>query len=135
MTSGGIILAAGIAFLASQASSFWLFILSSAICGLGLSATTGASLSYLAVGECRESDRASSQGVVSLFICIGMLSGAAVFGAIIASVGEGIAGYRTAYMSLVLIALAMAVLARGLKQRHEELRTMKNNHTQTAIRP
>ena len=72
-------------------------------------------------GQRRTGDvRAVAQGVITLFISIGQLIGAALIGAVAASTGSGAAGYRQAFLVVAAIAGVLSVLAFGLKSRRAE---------------
>ena len=66
------------------------------IVGLGLAAVLGAPLRYIVLEEARPEDRASTQGLLNIFLAVGQLSGAAIVGAVATSVGGGTVGYQNA---------------------------------------
>ncbi len=91
--------------------------------GFGLAALLGAPIRYIMINEAPAADRTAAQGVATIFTSVGQLMGAALVGAIAASVGGGVAGYSIAYLAIGLVAVLLALLALGLKNRTEELTT------------
>lgn len=75
--------------------------------GLGLSGLLGAALRYIMLQEAPREERASAQGVLTLFTSVGQLVGGAWIGALAVSRGEPVAGYQTAFLS---VGLMMGVL-------------------------
>jgi len=94
--------------------------------GLGLSALLGAPIRYIMLNESTATDRAAAQSVTTVFTSVGQLVGAAVVGAIAASIG-GIAGYSAAFLAIGVVALVLTALAFGLKNRAAELATVAAN--------
>jgi predicted MFS family arabinose efflux permease len=91
------------------------FYISEAILGLGLSAVLGAPLRYIVNHETTDNDRASGQGILSVFISIGQLVSAALVGALIASLGGDVAGYTGAFGALAIVSVIMVVATISLK--------------------
>jgi predicted MFS family arabinose efflux permease len=87
------------------------------IVGLGLAAVLGAPLRYIVLEEARAEDRASTQGLLNIFLAIGQLSGAAIVGAVATSVGGGTVGYQNAIGVLAGITLLICMVALLLKRR------------------
>jgi hypothetical protein len=69
--------------------------------------------------------RAAAQGAVVLFGSVGQLVSAALVGAAAASQGGGAAGYSAAYLLIGCVAVALTVLAFGLKSCADELATLR----------
>ena len=90
------------------------------VVGIGLSSLVGAPLRYIMLAEASAADRASAQGAISMLTRIGMLLSGAVVGAVIDSHGGDWDGYQLAYLTVAGVALALAVLALGLKSRDRE---------------
>jgi len=116
---GGVVLSAGMACLGILASSPWLFLISCLICGIGFSGLAGAPLSYIVLSESPAGEKATSQGAISLYASTGMMIGGALFGAVAASRGGGVAGYQAAYLSISIIALAMGAMGMGLRKKEK----------------
>jgi EmrB/QacA subfamily drug resistance transporter len=127
MFTGSFILIIGLFILSFFASSFYLFIFSGAIIGLGLITIIGAPLRYIMLSESPPQYRASGQALININASAGQLVGGALVGGIIASQGGNYAGYEFAYICVGLIAVIMLLLTLGLKGRIEQIKTMKNN--------
>ncbi len=91
--------------------------------GLGLSGLLGATLRYIMLNEAPLEDRAAAQGVLTLFTSTGQLLGGAAMGALAASRGGGLVGYRFAFMVVGVITFLLWLSGFALKSREEELRT------------
>ena len=127
MFTGSLILIAGLFILSFFASSFYLFILSGAIIGLGLITIIGAPLRYIMLSESPAQHRASGQALININSSAGQLIGGALVGGIIASQGGNYTGYELAYIIVGIAAVIMLLLTLGLKGRIEQIKTMKNN--------
>ena len=103
------------------------FYLAAILVGMGLSGMLGATLRYIMLNEAPASERASAQGVLTIFISTGQLLGSALVGAVIASRGGGVPGYQAAYLVVGLVALLLTALALGLKGRAEEMATVQGH--------
>jgi len=103
------------------------FYLAAILVGMGLSGMLGATLRYIMLNEAPASERASAQGVLTIFISTGQLLGSALVGAVIASRGGGVPGYQAAYWVVGLVALLLTALALGLKGRAEERATVQGH--------
>ncbi|MBI5537241.1 MAG: MFS transporter [Deltaproteobacteria bacterium] len=101
-------------YLFGQATTTLTFFGSLLVLGLGLSALLGAPLRFIAANETDESDRAATQGVLSVFASTGISLGAAVTGALVqSSVREGNAleGYRNAYWVVSVLGVVGFLIA------------------------
>ena len=127
MFTGSFILIAGLFILSFFASSFYIFIISGIILGLGLITIIGAPLRYIMLSESPEKYRASGQALININASAGQLVGGALVGGIIASKGGTYAGYEFAYISVGVAAVIMLFLTIGLKNRLEQTKTMKMN--------
>ena len=85
--------------------------------GLGLAGLLGSSISYILLVEAAVEERTLAQGLSTLFLSVGQLSGAAVIGAVAASAAVPVAGYRAAFGVLAVVAAGLAVVARALPGR------------------
>ena len=125
--AGSVLTAIGMIMLSSQAvtSVLGLFILAGAIIGFGLSALLGAPVRYIMLNEAPAADRTAAQGAITLFTSIGQLVSSALVGAVAASQGGGVKGYGSAYLVIGFIAVVLVLLTLGLKNRTEEIATVK----------
>ncbi len=73
-----------------------LFVVGGIIGGFGFSALLGAPLRYIVLNEALPADRGTAQGLLTVFLAVGQLSGAAVIGGVAASRGGGTPGYQLA---------------------------------------
>lgn len=132
--AGTFLLAVGMLMLSNSnlVSLLWGFIASAAVIGLGLASLLGAPMRYIMLNEASAADRTSAQGLITLFTSVGQLTSSALIGAVAASLGGGVKGYGTAYMVIGIIAGIMVVLTLGLKNRQQELNTIKNTEPVSA---
>jgi MFS family permease len=125
MIGGTLLLSLGLFLLSYLASSFYLFILSGIIIGLGLGTVIGSPLRYIMLSETPAPQRASGQALINFNSSAGQLVGGTLIGAVIASQGGGLPGYSSAYLLICAIALFMFLLTLNLKKRKEQLATMQ----------
>lgn len=97
-----------------------LFIIGGIIGGLGFSALLGAPLRFIVLNEAKPQDRGTAQGLLTVFLAVGQLSGAAVIGGVAASRGGGTQGYQLALLILGILTAVLVVAAFGLKSRSVE---------------
>ena len=98
-----------------------LFYVSGALIGLGLSVLSGSSLRYIMLNETSIVDRAVTQGMLTIFISLGQLMGAALIGVIIAY-SEGIRGYENVFLYQALLLILIIGSAVLLKNRRAEVK-------------
>ncbi len=127
MFAGTMILVVGLFMLSFLSYSFYLFIISGAVIGIGLSSVLGSPLRYIMLSESPASKRAAGQALININSSVGQLIGGALIGAVIASQGSSAQGYQSAYILIGLVALIMTLLTLGLKKREEQILTSKNN--------
>ena len=103
-------------FIFSRVSSGPGFVAGLAIVGAGLAALLGAPLRYVVAAETDERDRASAQGLLSVFTSTGISLGASIAGALIASSTpqEPLSGYRRLYVAIAVVAALAWPLALGI---------------------
>ncbi|HEX7467353.1 MAG TPA: MFS transporter [Methanobacterium sp.] len=126
--AGTLILVLGLFMLSTLAKSFYLFILSGMVIGLGLGSVLGSPLRYIMLSESPASKRAAGQALININSSVGQLVGGALIGAVIASQGGTSMGYQSAYFLIGCVAIVMFILAIGLKKQKEQLATMKSNY-------
>jgi MFS family permease len=125
---GTLILFLGLFMLSALGKSFYLFIISGMVIGLGLSSVLGSPLRYIMLSESPANKRAAGQALININSSVGQLVGGALIGAVIASQGGKALGYQSAYFLIGCVAIVMAFLALGLKKQKEQLATMKSNN-------
>jgi MFS family permease len=96
MTVGFLILQ----FLEDQKSIYYG---SGVLLGLGLSVLAGSSLRYILLNEVPAEERASSQGLITIFVSLGQIMGAAAIGAVIANHPTSMVGYMNAFKVLLIL--------------------------------
>ena len=120
-----LLAAAGLVIVGNVHLTLATFYLSAVLVGLGLSGLLGATLRYIMLSEAPPEDRAAAQGVLTLFTSTGQLLGGAAVGALAASRGGGIVGYRFAFLIVGVIMFVLWLSGFALKSRQEELRTAR----------
>lgn len=117
--TGMVISAVALFLLGLALRNLTIFYTAMAMLGLGMSIRS--SLSYIMLNEVPATERASTQGILLIFISIGQLSGAALTGAITASNQHNPAGFGLAFSLMGLLALLLSFPAFLLKSRKSEL--------------
>jgi EmrB/QacA subfamily drug resistance transporter len=97
-----------------------LFYSSGALIGFGLSVLSGSSLRYIMLNEVDKTDRAITQGMLTIFVSLGQLTGAALIGVIIAH-ASGVTGFRNVFLYESVLLLLVVFFALRLKNRAEEM--------------
>jgi len=116
----GLILAgAGFFLLHGVIESKLLFYVSGALIGLGLSVLSGSSLRYIMLNEASAVDRAVTQGMLTIFISLGQLTGASLIGVIIARASD-MTGYRNVFLYQALLLIPILASAFFLKSHARE---------------
>lgn len=112
----------GIGFFATSLAGYFA---ASVLVGFGLAGVLGAPLRYIMLGEAGPSEKASAQGLLTVFTSIGQLTGGAVIGAVATSTGGGTTGFQAAFLVLGAVALIITALSTKLKNHEEELATIR----------
>jgi MFS family permease len=116
---GLIISAAALFLLTMLLQNVALYYVAGACLGFGLSIRP--TLSYIMLNEVPPNERASTQGILLIFISIGQLTGAAMIGAITAATPGHTLGFGIAFLVMGTLSTALVVLALFLKNRRREL--------------
>lgn len=87
--TGLLLLAAGFYLLSLTGGQKIIYYLSGVLVGLGLSVLAGSSLRYIVLNNTLPEDRATSQGMLTILISIGQITGTAVIGLLMASLAGG----------------------------------------------
>lgn len=109
------LLTAGCAGMAFGPTATSIFYAASVLIGLGLSGLLGSSLSYILLQEAEHAERTVAQGVVTLAISIGQLTGGALIGALVASAAVRMRGYHVAFAWIAATALVLTLLSLRLR--------------------
>ncbi len=116
----GLFIASVALFLLSLVTrNIVLFYTAEACLGFGLAMR--ASLNYIMLNEVAAIERASTQGVLVIFVSIGQLTGAALVGAITAATPGKPTGFGMAFTVMTLLSSFLVILAFFLKGRKQEL--------------
>ena len=91
------------------------FYLAGTMVGFGLSALLGAPLRYVVIRETPKQQRGVGQGLLSLFLGVGRITGAALVGGFAASRQENAVGYQEAYL-LVAALISLVVMLSAFLQ-------------------
>jgi len=125
MIAGAITMMVGLFIMGMYPRSFYLFILAGILIGVGMSTAIGSPPRYIMLIESPPKERASGQALINILTSVGQLMGGALIGAVIGSYAGKIGGYELAYLCIGFVAIAMTFLAIGLKNKQEQLKTMK----------
>lgn len=102
-----------------------VFYMAGILIGVGFSMRT--SLNYIMLNESTPRDRASAQGLLTIFISLGQLTGASLIGALAATPSHEGGGFGLAFTICGILAALLALAALRLKSRVAEIATVKNN--------
>lgn len=105
------------------------FYLSGIPFGFGLTMLMSSPLRYIMLNEVEPQDRALTQGILTIFISLGQIVGAAIIPAMIVLDQNGVIGYHTAMFSLIIINALLIVIATMLKNRSQEIETMQKSRS------
>jgi MFS family permease len=81
------------------------------------------------LNEVGDGERATSQGLLTIFISLGQLSGAALIGAMIATEPNGMSGFRQAFLVLGIVSVLLAISSLWLKNKSNELTNQRDNES------
>ena len=116
----GLVIASVALFLLSLLSKDRvIFYLAEACLGFGLAMR--ASLNYIMLNEVPAAERASTQGLLVIFISTGQLTGASLVGGILAAAPGNANGFGLAFISMAVLSSILVGLAFFLKNRKKEL--------------
>jgi EmrB/QacA subfamily drug resistance transporter len=87
--TGLLLLAAGFYLFSLTGGQKIIYYPSGVLVGLGLSVLAGSSLRYIVLNNTLPEDRATSQGMLTILISIGQITGTAVIGLLMASLASG----------------------------------------------
>ena len=124
---GASLLAAGMFVIGILEISLFSFYAAAVLVGLGLSSLLGAPLRYIMLNEAKPHERAAAQAVIRIFTATGQLTGGALMGAIVASLGGELSGFQKAYLFMGVLAALLVLFGLGLKKRAAELETARRH--------
>jgi MFS family permease len=111
--AGLLLLAAGFYLIAVTGISREIYYLSGVLVGLGLSVLAGSSLRYIILNNTSADDRATSQGMLTIFTSTGQITGTAVIGLLFAS--EMTEAFSIIFRGIAILAAVMFVLSLRLE--------------------
>lgn len=113
----------GFYLLSSVGHQKFVFYTAGAFIGLGLSILSGSSLRYIMLNEVEKVDRAVTQGMLTIFVSIGQLTGAALIGVIIAQ-SAGVSGYHMVFLYQAILLVVVVIASFRLKGKEAERLTV-----------
>jgi MFS family permease len=122
--SGLILSAIGFVLLSTVLNDRLVFYAGGVFLGLGFSVLSGSALRYIMLNEVSVSERASTQGIITIFISIGQIAGAAIIGSVVASYNVKVIGYKHSFLFISFFAFILALVGIFLKSRKSELLTV-----------
>ena len=124
----GLILASiGFVLLSLVSGDTLIFYAGGSFLGLGFSILSGSALRYIMLNEVTVSERATTQGLITIFVSIGQMMGAAIIGSIVASSPEATKGYKQVFLFISVFAIILASTGVFLKNRSRELQFVQDN--------
>jgi MFS family permease len=122
---GGLLIASVALFLLSLVTRDVNFFYVAESC-LGFGLAMRASLNYIMLNEVPARDRASTQGVLIIFISVGQLAGAALIGAITNATPGETTAFGLSFRLMTGLSVILLILAFFLKTRKQELEGASN---------
>jgi MFS family permease len=113
--AGLLFLTIGFYLLSKTGDIKWMYYLSGALIGLGLSVLAGSSLRYIMLNNTAIEDRAISQGMLTIFISVGQLLGSAVIGLLLASFSNKNV-YPIIFTGISILLGSMLIVSLGLNK-------------------
>jgi EmrB/QacA subfamily drug resistance transporter len=121
---GLIFSTAGFIILSMSTGDKAVFYAGGAFLGLGFSVLSGSALRYIMLNEVSASERASTQGIITILISIGQMTGAAIVGALLATTDKSENGYSRVFFYIALFSLILSITGVFLKSRKSELSSL-----------
>jgi MFS family permease len=112
--AGLLLLAAGFCLLSLTGSHKIIYYFSGVLVGLGLSVLAGSSLRYIMLNNTSPEDRATSQGMLTIFTSVGQITGTAVIGLLMASL-SGSRVFINIFSGVAVMLLIMFFLSMRLE--------------------
>ena len=106
---GSIILICGLVLFGLLISNYVWFFINTIVIGIGLISLLGAPVRYIVLNNTPETERASQQGLLSVFSGIGQLISGVMLGGIIESMGGGLLGFSVAFITVGVISISIFI--------------------------
>ena len=123
----GLILAMTGMICLSVSTTLLMFYTAGAFTGFGLSVLAGSGLRYIMLNEVGPAERASTQGLLTILISLGQITGGALVGVILAGAVSPAAGYQNTFTAMAIIFLLATLAGIFLKSRSKELESKKGS--------
>lgn len=104
---GTFILTCGLLLYGLLNANFIWFFVTTILIGIGLISLLGAPLRYIVLNNTAEVNRASQQGLLSIFSGIGQLVSGVMIGGIVESLGGGLFGFSMAFITVGVISIVL----------------------------
>ncbi len=125
--TGLIFASSGFIILSSVSNARVVFYTGGVFLGLGFAILSGSALRYVMLNEVSAAERASTQGVITIFVSVGQMAGAAFIGTLIASNRSEIDGYKKVFLLIAIFAAILAFAGIFLKSRSKELHSISGS--------
>ncbi len=122
LLAGTLLTEAGLVIFALCFTSLALSVLAMIVAGVGFGALLGAPTRYIVTNESAERTRATAIGLLSQFLIIGQIVGAALAGGIMGHALSDAEAYRDTYLVFAGVALLALAIACTLAGRRQEIR-------------
>ncbi|HZZ65742.1 MAG TPA: MFS transporter [Candidatus Baltobacteraceae bacterium] len=122
LLGGTLLTEIGLVMFAAGFSMLWLSVVSMIVAGVGFGALLGAPTRYIVTNQTTETTRATAVGLLSQFLIIGQILGAALAGGIMGNAASDTAAYRTTYVAFAAIAFLALLVTATLAPRSLERR-------------
>lgn len=114
--------ASGLILLYFLAANLSWFYIGGILIGIGTSMLQGSSMRYIMLNEVQSADRAMGQGLITLFVSVGQMTGATFIGIMVSASIIKLQGYSSSFIFISVIALLVFLLAFFLKSHAAELK-------------
>ena len=102
-----------------------MYYLACVLLGMGLSMRSA--LNYIMLNSVDPADRASSQGILIIFISIGQITGSVLIGAIAASMGDLVNGFKLTFLLMSVVSTVLLILSGFLQRKKGEVAVAEKN--------
>jgi predicted MFS family arabinose efflux permease len=118
--------------LSLYTADFALFITAGVFFGLGLSVLSGSSLRYIMLNEVDIHQRALTQGLLTIFVSMGQITGGAVVSGMVAKYVVMLDGYHSVFISISVLIAGVLLISFRLRNKKDEKEFIKS-HIATTV--
>jgi MFS family permease len=111
--------------LSLYTADFALFITAGVFFGLGLSILSGSSLRYIMLNEVDIHQRALTQGLLTIFVSMGQITGGAVVSGMVAKYVVMLDGYQSVFISISVLIAGVLLISFRLRNKKDEKEFIK----------